>query len=494
MLAGATGIDFVLLVVAADDGVMPQTREHLAIVDLLGIARGIVALTKADLRRGRAARRSVASEIAERCSPARALAGAEIVPRLDRDRRRHRRAARAPVRGRRTRIGAARRRRAGSGSRSTARFTLAGRRHGRDRHGAVRRGRRRRSRDRQPVGARGARALDPRAEPPGRARRGRRALRAQSGRRRHRARTRSRAATWCSIRELHAPTARIDASCACSRPNAKPIAQWMPVRLHHAARRGRRRAIVLLGRAPIAPGARGRVQLVLEQADRGGVGDRFVVRDTTAQRTIGGGRFLDLRAPARKRRTPERLAQLDAPGIADPERRARRVARLPAVLRRSDGLRARPRTRRSGDRSAVPSARADHGSRAVGDATLALSPATWRCASQRSSSRRSKRSTAAIRICPGIGLRAAAAAARAAAAGAGFLARCCKGSRERRGRARRRLGASARATRFRLDAAGRGVAGQRSAPLLGGRALPPAARARHRRPARRARERTCDAS
>src|SRR3977135_768290 len=49
MLAGATGIDFVLLVVAADDGVMPQTKEHLAIVDLLGIERGIVALTKAEL-------------------------------------------------------------------------------------------------------------------------------------------------------------------------------------------------------------------------------------------------------------------------------------------------------------------------------------------------------------------------------------------------------------------------------------------------------------
>src|SRR3954468_18762940 len=49
MLAGATGIDFVLLTIAADDGVMPQTREHLAILDLLGITRGIVALTKADL-------------------------------------------------------------------------------------------------------------------------------------------------------------------------------------------------------------------------------------------------------------------------------------------------------------------------------------------------------------------------------------------------------------------------------------------------------------
>ncbi len=49
MVAGATGIDVVLLVVAADDGVMPQTREHLAIVDLLGIPRGVVAITKSDL-------------------------------------------------------------------------------------------------------------------------------------------------------------------------------------------------------------------------------------------------------------------------------------------------------------------------------------------------------------------------------------------------------------------------------------------------------------
>ena len=49
MLAGATGIDLVVLVVAAEEGVMPQTREHLAIVDLLGVRAGVVALTKADL-------------------------------------------------------------------------------------------------------------------------------------------------------------------------------------------------------------------------------------------------------------------------------------------------------------------------------------------------------------------------------------------------------------------------------------------------------------
>jgi len=49
MVAGATGIDLVVLVVAADDGVMPQTREHLAIMELVGVTRGFVALTKVDL-------------------------------------------------------------------------------------------------------------------------------------------------------------------------------------------------------------------------------------------------------------------------------------------------------------------------------------------------------------------------------------------------------------------------------------------------------------
>ncbi len=49
MIAGASGLDLVMLVVAADEGVMPQTREHLAICELLGIQRGLVVLTKSDL-------------------------------------------------------------------------------------------------------------------------------------------------------------------------------------------------------------------------------------------------------------------------------------------------------------------------------------------------------------------------------------------------------------------------------------------------------------
>src|ERR1700746_2945410 len=49
MLAGATGIDLAMLVVAGDDSVMPQTREHLKILRLLGLRHGLIALTKCDL-------------------------------------------------------------------------------------------------------------------------------------------------------------------------------------------------------------------------------------------------------------------------------------------------------------------------------------------------------------------------------------------------------------------------------------------------------------
>src|SRR6185369_16570790 len=49
MVAGASGVDAALLVVAADDSVMPQTREHLELLQLLGVRRGVVAITKSDL-------------------------------------------------------------------------------------------------------------------------------------------------------------------------------------------------------------------------------------------------------------------------------------------------------------------------------------------------------------------------------------------------------------------------------------------------------------
>src|SRR5262249_41417400 len=118
---------------------------------------------------------------------------------------------------------------------------------------------------------------------------------------------------------LHAPADRIDVLMRLLPSEAKPVSQWMPVRLHHAAAEVGAR-VVLLEDGALAPGTATRVQLVLERPIAAAVGDRFVLRDTTAQRTIGGGRFLDLRAPSRKRRTAVRMAQLEALSIEEPGR------------------------------------------------------------------------------------------------------------------------------------------------------------------------------
>ncbi|MBC6936969.1 MAG: selenocysteine-specific translation elongation factor [Chloroflexi bacterium] len=79
MLAGVGGIDAVMLVIAADEGVMPQTREHLAILDLLNVTRGLVVLSKSDLVDDPEWLELVARDIGETLAGT-ALAGAEIVP------------------------------------------------------------------------------------------------------------------------------------------------------------------------------------------------------------------------------------------------------------------------------------------------------------------------------------------------------------------------------------------------------------------------------
>ena len=70
MVAGATGVDLALLVVAADEGVMPQTTEHLAILRFLGVSRGVVALTKCDLAEDPAWRALVADDVREKVAAA----------------------------------------------------------------------------------------------------------------------------------------------------------------------------------------------------------------------------------------------------------------------------------------------------------------------------------------------------------------------------------------------------------------------------------------
>src|SRR5262249_52408839 len=68
----------------------------------------------------------------------------------------------------------------------------------------------------------------------------------------------------------------------------------------------------------LKPGETGLVQLVLERPLAAAAGDRFILRDTTSSRTVGGGRFIDIRAPEQRRRTPERLSRIEALSQEDP--------------------------------------------------------------------------------------------------------------------------------------------------------------------------------
>ncbi|MFL7793866.1 MAG: selenocysteine-specific translation elongation factor, partial [Anaerolineae bacterium] len=79
MLAGVGGIDAALFVVAADEGVMPQTREHLAILDLLGVGKGVVALTKTDIAESEDWISLVAADVSETLDGT-VLEGSPIIP------------------------------------------------------------------------------------------------------------------------------------------------------------------------------------------------------------------------------------------------------------------------------------------------------------------------------------------------------------------------------------------------------------------------------
>jgi selenocysteine-specific elongation factor len=312
MLAGATGIDFALIVIAADDGVMPQTREHLAIIDLLGISQGIVALTKCDL--ADAARIDEVSDEIDALLAGTALAGSPVVPiatpkgeGVDDLRKYLFDAAHAVAQ----RASDQRFRLAVDRS-----FTLQGT--GTVVTGTMLSG---------AVAAGDTVAISPSGV----------TARVRSIHAQNREADRGVAGERCAINlagdgiskdaisrgdvvldpALHAPTDRIDARLRLLKSEIRPLAQWTPVRLHHAASDVGGR-IVLLGDQPIAPGDEALVQIVLDRPLAAASGDRFVLRDTTAQRTIGGGTFIDLRAPSRKRRVPERIAQLQAMAIRDP--------------------------------------------------------------------------------------------------------------------------------------------------------------------------------
>ena len=317
MLAGAASIDFVMLVVAADDGIMPQTREHLAIVNLLGIGRGVAVITKSDLvdpDRLAEVEAAIRNELALTGLADVPILAASTVSGAGIDELRTMLQVQAHAFGER---------------RTTGRFRLAV-----DRSFTLK----------------GAGTVVTGTVLSGKVSIGDHLVISPSGRE---ARVRSihaqnrpsetaQAGDRCALNlagegvskeavhrgdmlvspGLHRPTDRIDASLQILPSEKKLLGQWFPVRLHHAATEVGAR-IVLLRDEELRPGTEDRVQLVLDRPVAAAAGDRFVIRDVSAQRTIGGGRFLDLRPPQRKRRSLERMAQLNAHSIDDPVEAAR---------------------------------------------------------------------------------------------------------------------------------------------------------------------------
>jgi selenocysteine-specific elongation factor len=132
---------------------------------------------------------------------------------------------------------------------------------------------------------------------------------------------------WVVAAGLCVPVERFDARLALSARAPQPLRQWTPVHLHIGAAHGMARLVLLEGDR-LAPGASALVQVVPERPIGALYGDRFVIRDVEARYTLGGGRVLDIFAPTRKRRTPERLAELTALECPAAAERLARLIRL----------------------------------------------------------------------------------------------------------------------------------------------------------------------
>ena len=311
MLAGVGGIDLGLLVVAADDGVMPQTREHTAILDLLRIQSCLVAVTKIDMVSE--TRVLEVHEQVDELLSATQFFGATVfdvcAPRGE------------GVVELRSAIDAALQTfvaRSSSGHFRLAVdrcFTLKG--IGLVVTGTAFAGEVRAddqlvlSPSGLEVRVRGVRAHDQSVEV---ARAGDRCALNLVGRGVSEASVER--GHWVLHPSLHAPTNRIDVDLHVLPGEQKSVKHWTPVHIHHGAGHLTGRVAVLEGGA-IEPGERGRVQLVLENDAAASWGDRLVIRDQSARRTLGGGLIVDPYSPKRGRARPERMAWLQAMSLTD---------------------------------------------------------------------------------------------------------------------------------------------------------------------------------
>jgi selenocysteine-specific elongation factor len=320
MLAGATGIDFALLVVAADDGVMPQTDEHLEILLLLGIEAGAIALTKVD---------AVATErvVEVRAQLARLAGGTPaaawpVFPvssvtgdGVD--------ALNTFLLGQAA-LGSAHRPSGHFRMAVDRCFTLAG-------VGTVVTGTAHTGRVATgtgvtlvpgPHGALEARirSLHAQDRPAAEGAAGQRCALALVGLEK----ADIDRGMWVQSPELSNVTERVEATLRLSSREAKALATGATVHFHHGTADAMGR-IAVLDATRIEPGGEALVAITLDRPGAACRGDRFVIRDASARRTIGGGRILDvtpLGTPARRgRRAPARLALLasirdDPPEVA----------------------------------------------------------------------------------------------------------------------------------------------------------------------------------
>ncbi|MGE5154283.1 MAG: selenocysteine-specific translation elongation factor, partial [Bdellovibrio bacteriovorus] len=310
MLAGAIGIDFVLLVIAADDGPMPQTREHLELLDLLGLTRGAIALTKIDTvspQRLDAARQEVAALM-----PGTGLAGSPLFPVSGRTGEGIG-ALRAHLEAQAT----ARRQGAAEGLFRLAVdrcFSLTGIGTvvtGTAHSGAIAVG------DTVMISPPGlkvrVRGLHVQDRPAERGQAGERCALALAGPFEKQDIARG---MWVVDPMLAAPLSRFQGELRVPS-GQRPLThlQWVHVHLGTEDILGR---VALLDCKELEAGGAALVEILLERETLALRGDRFILRDAGAQRTVAGGRVLDIFPPSRHKRAPQRLELLAALRRDDP--------------------------------------------------------------------------------------------------------------------------------------------------------------------------------
>jgi selenocysteine-specific elongation factor len=312
MLAGVCGIDYALLVVAADDGVMPQTLEHLNILNLLHIQRGAAVITKIDrVDDGRV--QQVADNVSALLSTTQ-LAGATVMP-----------VSAVSGAGMSDLRDLLKREAIASSSRASAdqhfryaidrAFTVAG--SGTVVTGTVFNGRVAPG-DKLVISPAGnevrVRGIQIQGKAAQQAVAGQRCALNLTG-------TDLEAVSrgdWVLALPIHHPTQRIAGRVSVLASETQPLKHWTPVHLHLATADVTARVAIRRGES-IAPGASAIVQLQLDKPVGALHGDRFILRDQSATRTLGGGRVLDPFITTQRRSKEARAADFAALEQPTPE-------------------------------------------------------------------------------------------------------------------------------------------------------------------------------